>query len=28
MPDEIAAKTRAKYIEAFELLTDETFPWK
>jgi len=28
MPDEIAAKTRARYIEAFELLTDETFAWK
>lgn len=28
MPDEIATKTRAKYIEAFEVLTGETFPWK
>lgn len=27
MPDEIAAKTREKYIEAFEVLTGETFPW-
>jgi phosphoribosylaminoimidazole-succinocarboxamide synthase len=28
MPDEIATKTRAKYVEAFEVLTGETFPWK
>ncbi|MFT4555303.1 MAG: phosphoribosylaminoimidazole-succinocarboxamide synthase [Porticoccaceae bacterium] len=28
MPEEIATKTRAKYIEAFEVLTGETFPWK
>jgi phosphoribosylaminoimidazole-succinocarboxamide synthase len=28
IPDEIATKTRAKYIEAFEVLTGETFHWK
>jgi phosphoribosylaminoimidazole-succinocarboxamide synthase len=28
MPEDIAAKTRAKYIEAFEVLTGESFPWK
>ena len=27
IPDEIVAKTREKYIEAYEILTDETFPW-
>jgi phosphoribosylaminoimidazole-succinocarboxamide synthase len=28
LPPEIVAKTRAKYIEAFELLTGEEFAWK
>jgi phosphoribosylaminoimidazole-succinocarboxamide synthase len=28
LPDEIVAKTRAKYIEAFEILTGQPFPWK
>ncbi|MDA1164137.1 MAG: phosphoribosylaminoimidazolesuccinocarboxamide synthase [Planctomycetota bacterium] len=28
MPDDIVTKTREKYIEAFEVLTGETFPWK
>ena len=28
MPDEIVTKTREKYIEAFEVLTGEAFPWK
>ncbi len=28
LPDEIVAKTREKYIEAYELLTDERLPWK
>jgi len=28
LPDEIVAKTRDKYIEAFETLSGETFPWK
>jgi phosphoribosylaminoimidazole-succinocarboxamide synthase len=28
LPADIVAKTRAKYIEAFERLTGETFPWK
>lgn len=28
LPDEIVAKTRSKYIEAFELLTGRAFPWK
>lgn len=27
IPDEIVARTRDKYIEAYEILTDETFPW-
>lgn len=28
LPDEIVSKTRAKYIEAFERLTGQEFPWK
>jgi phosphoribosylaminoimidazole-succinocarboxamide synthase len=28
LPDEIVAKTRAKYIEAYEILTGQPFPWK
>ncbi len=28
LPAEVVAKTRAKYIEAFEKLTGETFAWK
>jgi phosphoribosylaminoimidazole-succinocarboxamide synthase len=28
LPPEIVSKTRAKYIEAFERLTGETFAWK
>ena len=28
LPDDIVAKTRAKYIEAYELLTGRAFPWK
>jgi len=28
LPDEIVAKTRAKYIEAYELLAAKPFPWK
>jgi len=27
IPPEIVEKTRDKYIEAYEILTDETFPW-
>lgn len=27
VPAEIVEKTRDKYIEAYEILTDETFPW-
>lgn len=27
VPQEVVAKTREKYIEAYEILTDETFPW-
>ncbi|MFM8288575.1 MAG: phosphoribosylaminoimidazolesuccinocarboxamide synthase [Planctomycetaceae bacterium] len=27
LPDDVVARTRAKYIEAFELLTGEHFPW-
>ncbi|MDB5340122.1 MAG: Phosphoribosylaminoimidazole-succinocarboxamide synthase [Planctomycetaceae bacterium] len=27
IPEEIVTKTREKYIEAYEILTDETFPW-
>ena len=28
LPDDIIAQTRAKYVEAFELLTGRAFPWK
>ena len=28
LPAEVVANTRAKYIDAFERLTGETFPWK
>ncbi len=28
LPDEVVAKTRAKYIEAYEQLTGESFAWK
>ena len=28
LPDEIVAKTREKYIGAYEQLTGKTFPWK
>ena len=28
LPDEIVAQTRAKYIEAYERLTQQTFAWK
>lgn len=28
LPDDIVAKTRAKYIDAFEMLTETTFPWR
>ena len=28
LPDEIIAKTRAKYIEAYEILTGQSFAWK
>lgn len=28
LPDEIVARTREKYIEAFERLFDERFPWR
>lgn len=28
MPENIVIRTREKYIEAFERLTDEVFPWK
>jgi phosphoribosylaminoimidazole-succinocarboxamide synthase len=28
LPVEVVARTRAKYIDAFERLTGETFPWK
>jgi phosphoribosylaminoimidazole-succinocarboxamide synthase len=27
LPDEIVAKTRAKYIQAYEIVTGQTFPW-
>jgi phosphoribosylaminoimidazole-succinocarboxamide synthase len=27
LPDDIVARTREKYIEAYETLTDRTFPW-
>ena len=28
LPDEVVAKTRSKYIQAFETLTGRPFPWK
>jgi phosphoribosylaminoimidazole-succinocarboxamide synthase len=28
LPDHVIAKTRAKYIEAYEILTGHPFPWK
>ena len=28
LPEDIVAKTREKYIEAYERLTEEVFPWK
>ena len=28
LPDEVVAKTRSKYVEAFETLTGRSFPWK
>jgi phosphoribosylaminoimidazole-succinocarboxamide synthase len=28
LPDEVALRTRAKYIEAYELLSGRSFPWK
>jgi phosphoribosylaminoimidazole-succinocarboxamide synthase len=28
LPDEVIARTRAKYVEAYERLTRESFPWK
>jgi phosphoribosylaminoimidazole-succinocarboxamide synthase len=28
LPDDVVAKTRAKYIEAYEILTGQPFPWK
>jgi phosphoribosylaminoimidazole-succinocarboxamide synthase len=28
LPDEVVDRTRAKYIEAYERLTDEVFQWK
>jgi len=28
LPEEIVTKTREKYIEAYELLTSQPFPWK
>jgi len=28
LPDEVVARTRAKYVEAFERLTGREFPWK
>lgn len=28
LPDDIVEKTRAKYIEAYERLTEQPFPWK
>src|SRR6185437_6074364 len=28
LPDDVIAKTRAKYIEAYEILTGQTFGWK
>jgi len=28
LPEDVVLRTRAKYIEAFERLTDQPFPWK
>ena len=28
LPDDVVAKTLAKYIQAFETLTEQSFPWK
>ncbi len=28
LPDDVVARTRAKYIEAYETLTGQPFPWK
>jgi phosphoribosylaminoimidazole-succinocarboxamide synthase len=28
LPDEVIAKTRSKYIECYERLTGQDFPWK
>ena len=28
LPDEIVRKTKARYVEAFERLTEQAFPWK
>jgi phosphoribosylaminoimidazole-succinocarboxamide synthase len=28
LPDDVVAKTRAKYIDAYEILTGHAFPWK
>jgi phosphoribosylaminoimidazole-succinocarboxamide synthase len=28
LPDDVVAKTRAKYIDAYERLTGQPFPWK
>ena len=28
LPDDVVAKTRAKYIQAYETLTEQPFPWK
>jgi phosphoribosylaminoimidazole-succinocarboxamide synthase len=28
LPDDVVAKTRAKYIQAYETLTEQSFPWK
>jgi phosphoribosylaminoimidazole-succinocarboxamide synthase len=28
LPDEVVAKTREKYVDAYELLTGRDFPWK
>ena len=28
LPDDVVAKTRAKYVEAYETLAKTDFPWK
>ena len=28
LPDDVVAKTRVKYIDAYEILTGQPFPWK